>query len=228
MSFRTFLHEAKQAARANLVPGLILQAIAASLLAAYYFQPSLRPGFEWVAGIKQEWGYAYSALATAISGGLVPFIYLWARGSVREGAGRTLVFYLAFWAIMGMEVDLLYRLQGLLFGQGSDVGTLIPKVMADQFLFTPFCSTPQITLAYLWKSNGYSFAKMRPKLTSSLFFHDMPCMVVSAWLVWIPAVSIIYALPASLQIPMFSLVLCFWSLLVEVINARRERRSAAA
>lgn len=228
MSFRSFLHEAGQATRANIAPGLVLQAIAASLLAAYYFQPSLRPGFEWVAGIKQEWGYAYSALATAISGGLVPFLYLWARGSVREGAGRALVFYLAFWAVMGMEVDLLYRLQGLLFGQGSDAGTLIPKVMADQFLFTPFISTPQITLAYLWKSSGYSFARMRPKLTSRLFLYDMPCMVVSAWLVWTPAVSIIYALPASLQIPMFSLVLCFWSLLIEVINARRERRSAAA
>lgn len=226
MSFRSFLHEAGQATRANLVPGLFLQAMAASLLAAYYFLPNLRPGFEAIAAFKQEWGYAYSALATAVSGGLVPFLYLWLRGSVREGAGKALLFYLVFWGLIGMEVDLLYRVQGALFGQGSDPATLIPKVAFDQFLFTPFLSTPQITLAYLWKTQGYSFASMRPKLVPNLFFYDMPCMVVSAWLIWIPAVSIIYCLPASLQIPMFSIVLCFWSLLIEVINFRRNQRSA--
>jgi hypothetical protein len=45
----------------------------------------------------------------------------------------------------------------------------------------------------------------------------------SQWMVWIPAVSIIYCLPSALQIPLFNLVVCFWVLLLTFVS----RRSAA-
>lgn len=227
MSFRDFVHEAGQAARVNLIPGLILQATAAGLLSAYYLAPSLRPGFELFATLKQEWGYAYSALATAISGGLVPFLYLWLRGSIKQGIGKALVFYLIFWALMGIQVDALYRFQGVLFGQGNAPAILIPKVLVDQGLFTPLWSIPLTTICYLWKNLDYDFGALRGKLERKLFCHDIPGMIVPAWLVWLPAVSIIYCLPSTLQIPMFNLVLCFWSLLAEVVNARQNRKPQA-
>lgn len=227
MSLREFVHEAGQAARINLVPGLILQGSAAALLAAYYLLPSLRPVFEWFAAQKTHWGYAYSAVATAASGGLVPFLYLLWRGQIRQGVGKALLFYLVFWASMGIQVDLLYRVQGMWFGQGADPGTLIPKVLVDQLLYTPLWSIPQTTICYLWKNLDFSFSALRSKLGRRLFLHDIPGMIVPAWLVWVPAVSIIYCLPADLQIPMFNLVLCFWSLLAEVVNARQNRSKAA-
>jgi hypothetical protein len=40
-------------------------------------------------------------------------------------------------------------------------------------------------------------------------------------LIWIPAVSIIYSMPNELQIPLFNLVLCFWVLLLNVLNKPR-------
>lgn len=228
MSFRDFVHEAGQAARVNLVPGLILQAVAISLLAAYYLMPSVRPAFDWFAELKQAWGYAYSALATVISGGIVPFLYLWLRGDIKQGVGKTLLFYIVFWALMGIQVDALYRFQGDLFGQGNAPGVLIPKVLVDQGLFTPLWSIPLTTVCYLWKNLGFSFPALRTQINRKLFFHDIPGMIVPAWLVWLPAVTIIYCLPGSLQIPMFNLVLCFWSLLAEVVNARQARKQTAA
>lgn len=227
MSLREFVHEAGQAARINLVPGLILQAGALALLAAYYLVPAARPGFEWFAAQKAHWGYGYSALSTAVCGGLVPFAYLLWQGKIKQGAGKLLVFYLLFWTAMGIQVDALYRAQGSLFGQGADWRTLVPKVMVDQLLFTPLWSIPQTTICYLWKNLDFDFGALRLKLNRHLFLHDIPGMIVPAWLVWVPAVSIIYCLPADLQIPMFNLVLCFWSLLAEVVNARQNRRKQA-
>jgi hypothetical protein len=43
---------------------------------------------------------------------------------------------------------------------------------------------------------------------------------MSTWAVWIPAVTIIYCLPAPLQIPLFNLVLCFWVLVLSFISKR--------
>ena len=42
------------------------------------------------------------------------------------------------------------------------------------------------------------------------------CCVLAA-VSWLPAVSIIYALPSSLQIPLFCIVCCFWSILLQLI-----------
>jgi hypothetical protein len=228
MSLRRFLQEAGHAARANLVPGLILQLSAAALLAAYYLLPSIRPGFEWFADLKQEYGYGYSAVATAISGGLVPFLYLWTRGSIRQDIGKNLLFYLVFWAVMGIQVDAFYRLQGLLFGQGASLLVLLPKVAADQVLFTPLWTIPQTTICYAWKNLGFSASALAPHMGRQMFLRDIPGLVVPAWLVWVPAVSIIYCLPPMLQIPMFNIVLCFWSLLAEVVNSRQNRSAQPA
>ena len=223
MSFRNFVHEAGHAARANLIPGLILQTCAVGLLLAYFFLPAARPAFDWFARQKQSGGYLYSAFATAISGGLVPFLYLWWRGAIGRRIGAALAFYLVFWALMGIQVDALYRLQGLLFGQGSAPSVLIPKVLVDQGLFTPLWSMPFTTIGYLWKRLDYDWNALIARLDRRLFLHDIPGMIVPAWLIWIPAVIIIYCLPATLQIPMFNLVLCFWSLIAEVVNARQNR-----
>jgi hypothetical protein len=49
---------------------------------------------------------------------------------------------------------------------------------------------------------------------------------MSTWAVWIPAVTIIYCLPAPLQIPLFNLVLCFWVLVLSFISKRPAERLA--
>ena len=223
MSFREFVHEAGHAARINLIPGLILQTIAASLLAAYYLMPSARPIFEWFATQKQALGYGYSAIATAISGGLVPFLYFWLHGRIKTHVVKTLFFYVLYWGFFGVQIDAFYHLQNALFGEGHDFATLASKVAVDQLILTPFWTIPQTTIAYLWKQLDFKRSALLPRLNRRLFLHDIPGLLVPAWLVWLPAVTIVYALPPLLQIPMFALVQCFWSLLAEVVNARQNR-----
>lgn len=223
MSFREFVHEAGHAARINLIPGLILQTIAASLLAAYYLSPSARPVFEWFATQKQTFGYGYSAIATAISGGLVPFLYLWLNGRIKTNVVKTLLFYVLYWGFFGVQIDAFYHIQNALFGEANNLATIAAKVAVDQLVLTPFWTVPQTTIAYLWKKLGFSLDALRPQLGQRLFLHDIPGLIVPAWLVWLPAITIVYSLPTLMQIPMFALVQCFWSLLAEVVNARQNR-----
>lgn len=222
MSFGRLLGAIRVAARANLFPGLVLQAGAASILAIYYLHPNARPAFDWFGALKEEYGYLYSALSTAISGGLVPFLFLLMQGRTRPNKTAELAFYILFWAFLGIQVDALYRLQAILFGTEPSFWVLVKKVALDQLVFTAFWSVPLATLAYKWKNADFCWPRVQPQLTHQFFALHLPIMVVSAWLVWVPAVTIIYSLPAALQFPMFSLVQCFWSLLVEMLNAGKK------
>ncbi|WP_028534561.1 hypothetical protein [Paludibacterium yongneupense] len=220
------LKGAAAGARANLVPGLILQSAAAIILALYYLAPGLRPGFEFFSTLKTQWGYLYSALTTALCGGLVPYLFLRLTGRGQASAGRELSFYLLFWAFLGIQVDALYRGQGVMFGNDVTLAVLAKKVAFDQFVFTAFWSVPLATICYMWKNADYQLAALRLQLRREFFVLHLPTMVVSAWLIWIPGVAIIYSLPPALQIPMFSLVQCFWSLLVEVLNSAKTASGA--
>jgi hypothetical protein len=40
-----------------------------------------------------------------------------------------------------MEVDAFYRLQGVIFGNGTDFLTIFAKVVVDQFVYNPVWAT---------------------------------------------------------------------------------------
>ena len=87
------IHERKEApwaaglraARANLIPGLILQAIMLSLLLGYYFYPPTTGLLNQLADLKWRWGYGYSIVASVIAGAVIPElmrIIIFQRGKV--------------------------------------------------------------------------------------------------------------------------------------------------
>ncbi len=227
-SLMTSIHSTIGAAlRQNLKPGLVLQAFALLILLAYFFIPASRPVFVQVGQWKTDHGFLYSFIATAFFGGLVPFVYLWLTKSF---AGRNvlviLAFYVIFWGIKGMEVDLFYRFQADWFGTGNDWRTLAAKVAVDQFIYSALWAAPGITILYLWMESGWQVSRWRKAMDKQFFCVKMPTVILSNWLVWIPAVCAVYAMPAELQIPLFNLVLCFWVLMLAILN-RREPLSPA-
>lgn len=210
------------ALKKNLLPGLILQVFAISILLLYFFVPASKPGFTLFGELKQTYGFGYSFIATALFGGLIPFLYLLqskSLGSDRNVLGL-LIFYLGFWGLKGMEVDLFYRLQADWFGAGNDVKTIATKMAVDQFLYSALWAAPSITIVYLWMESDWSISKSKKAMTREFFCVKIPTVILSNWLVWIPAVSVVYAMPAELQIPLFNLVLCFWVLMLAVLNKK--------
>lgn len=211
--------------RRNALPGLALQVFALALVLTYYLAPGARPTFDLVADWKTRYGLGYSALATALFGGAIPFLYLLLAGHIKPGRRQAeLLFYVLFWAYRGIEVDLFYRLQGFVFGNQATFAVVLPKVLVDQFVYSILIAAPGQVVFFLWKERGFSFRAVKPDLNLGYLTGAVAAVTFSQWMVWIPAVSIIYSLPPALQIPLFNLVVCFWVLLLTFVS----QRSAAA
>jgi hypothetical protein len=205
----------------NALPGLALWILALLLVCADWISPSAHAVFASVGLWKSRYGLAFSATTTAFFGGCVPFLFLLVSGKIRRNRlAAELAFYTLFWAYKGVEVDLFYRLQSHLFGNHADPGTIVRKVLVDQFVYNPIWAAPMSALAFMWKESAFSPRALKSRLGSDFMTFSVPVTLMSTWAVWMPAVAIIYCLPAPLQIPLFNLVLCFWVLVLSFISKR--------
>ncbi len=204
--------------RANLVPGFLLQCLALAVVVGYFSTPEVRAVLDELGAFKRRWGYLYSAGATALCGGLVPYLMLLGRGRVPpRQRWQQLVFYVLFWLWKGVEVDALYRGQALAFGDNGGAFVIAAKTGLDQFVYNPLWAAPTQVLCFLWKDAGFSLAGLRQRLRERSLAMRSVVILLSTWVVWIPAVAVIYSIPSPLQIPLFNLVLCFWSLLLTFV-----------
>ncbi len=208
-----------QGMRFNLRPALVLQAFALAIVCGYFWSTGARDALNVVGALKVRYGYGYSALATCVFGGLIPYVVLSLAGRIpRERRMGELVFYLLLWFWKGIEVDALYRAQGVWFGEGSDAITIAIKTFVDQFGYAPLWAAPSQVLLFTWKDAGFTRSGLRTAFQRQPFLQRVLVVVFSTWVVWIPAVAIVYSLPSALQLPLFNLVLCFWCLLMSFIS----------
>jgi hypothetical protein len=208
--------------RANLIPGLILWMVGIGILTAFFAVPSARPFFDAIAAWKQDGGLWASAILIAGAGGLVPFVTLHALGRTTRGflLGH-LITLLGIWAYRGVEVDLFYRLQSMMFGDGGDGPTLLKKVLVDQGIYTALWTTPTTTVLYLWliEERG-SWSNALKRMDGRFWRVTIPGAVMAAWTVWIPMVCIINSLPIALRVPVLAVAVVFWSLCMSVLASR--------
>lgn len=209
--------------RRNRVPAVILQLFAAALLALYFLVPDLRGSFEAVGQLKASGGAWFAIVSTAIFGGLIPWGVMVYRGRISRGErGKHLVFFLFFWALQGAAVDWLYTQQTVWFGSGTSLKVLLTKMVVDQGPYNLIWATPNSLILYGWKNAGFSWRAFRQQNPPSLLAHRFLTIQISAWVVWVPSVLMIYSLPPDLQIPLFNLVLCFFSLVLAFVSKGEE------
>ncbi|WP_096087561.1 hypothetical protein [Agaribacterium haliotis] len=212
--------------RANLIPGLFLQAFALALGLSYFFIPASLPAFEFFADLKSAYGWRYSVFATAFFGGLLPFLYLRVKGLAEGAFYPLLTFQVLFWGLKGLEVDLFYRFQGWLFGYDASALTIAKKVIVDQFIYSALWAAPSIVLLYIWRDCGFQIrSSIKAWQQKELWQLHIPSVIVSNWLLWIPAVSVVYSMPPALQVPLFNVVLCFFVLLVASLSNKNPTKN---
>lgn len=209
----------------NLIPGIFLWIMALTIGFSYYFLPAAQPAFEAVAGLKMKYGIVYSACATAIFGGLIPFLYFLATKQTGKSPVAELTFYLLFWGTKGIEVDLFYRLQGMIFGTDNSMSTVVIKTIVDQGFYAPFWAVPTIAVAYLFKESGFRIKPCLEQIDRRFITLTIPTIVLSNVIVWLPAVTIIYLMPPNLQVPLFNLVQCFFALLLNILGRKSTSNS---
>lgn len=200
----------------------MLWLLAVVLIVAYRHSSSVQAWLHEVETLKRTYGYAYSAVATALFGGLIPFAYLWARPKSRRAqTGAMLLFLLVWWAYRGVEVDFFYRLQAQLFGDEPSLKVVATKVVVDQFVYNPLWAAPVTLLGITFSGLRFRVSAFIAWLTWPNFRRGLTVMLISTWLLWVPAVAVIYAFPSALQVPLFNLVLCFFMLMLAALSAAR-------
>ena len=206
----------------NRLPAFFLWLFGIVLIVGYYQSPRAASVLDTLGEFRWQHGFLFSLLSTALFGGLIPamlpallgrpeppmnFIYL---------SSATL-----FWAGKGLEIDLFYRLQARWFGEAASLDVILSKTVVDQFLYVPLIGVVNIVLFYLWRENGFSFTRSWAALGPQWYVRRVLPLLISNWVVWIPAVALIYALPLALQLPIQNLILCFWVLIVTVFTNKQ-------
>lgn len=215
------------AARRNLVPGLILQAIALVLVGTYYFVPAAHGPFDTVARWKVDGGYFFAAISTALAAGFIPWLIDRLRGT--SSARYPYIdglFVCAIWAYRGAEIDAFYHLQAWLFGSGHDVGTVACKVAFDMFAYAPLWAQPTMVALYVLRKYDFNISALRRDWYWPRFVREVLVIQTSGWIVWIPTVCIVYSLPSPLQFPLFAIMVCFWSLLLVALTEKPTKTQA--
>jgi len=190
------------------------------IVLAYFYHEPTRLRLNVLAEYKQAWGYCFSASLSIIAGAILPEIFnviFFQQGKIHGKNFSNLLFTIPFWGCMGVSVDLLYRMQAVWFGTDRTALTLIKKVAVDQFLYSALFSAPVSVIAYDWHQ-GVKGGVGR-LLTLKFWKRDLPPTVIANWGVWIPLVAIIYSLPPLLQVPLSSLALTFWVLILSFITS---------
>ena len=194
--------------RTNLLAGLIIWSIGILVYFLYSNSAIFRDYLNQVAGLKKEFGYFYSAISTGLFGGVIPFLALLIKGKIPPNRiSHWFCFFLFFWAFKGVEVDAFYRLQSFWFGETSEFKVVICKVLVDQFIYCVIWSAPVTAILYGWKDAKFKCSDIVVIRDLGEMMEETLFLLFSTWMIWIPAVAIIYSMPENLQIPLFNLTL---------------------
>lgn len=228
MKFRSALRAASQAARANLLPGLLLQCLMLVFLSAYVSHEGTRAVLAEVARVKGEVGYLFALVSYIFAAALLPEalkVMFFQGGRATRDNARSLAAAVPIWGAMGVLVDLFYRYQVVWFGSGSDFQTIAKKVIVDQFVFSPFVSNPFVIGAFMFCTMGFTRATVHEMFRWEFLTERVFPVQVAGWCIWIPGVALIYFMPSLLQIPVAALIQCFWVLIFTTLQERHRRVS---
>ena len=212
-----------QAAKANAVPGLILQAAMLATLVAYYTSANFAELLNQLAHYKQEHSISFVIVAGVLAGAILPEIFVivfFQKGKIGRQNLRNLAFTVPTWGIDAVLVDLMYRANAHWFGDVVSVPVVLAKICVDQLGYNPFFAAPGEVLVYEWKNDGFSIQSVRRALTWEHYRDKIVPTQLATWVVRAPLMAIIYSLPFPVQFPLFSLALTFWVLLLTYMTNR--------
>src|SRR6266487_1906068 len=212
-----------EAARANALPALIIQALMLTLLVAFYTSHTASTLLLQLAELKRTHGILFVIVASVAAGALIPELFLilfFQCGRPNSRNLRNLLFTVPVWGFDGSLVDLLYRSEAAWLGDVVTLPVVCAKICVDQFGYNPFFAAPFGVLTYEWKNSGISTGPLCDLFTWRHYRDKIIPTLLVTWAVWIPLMAIIYSLPLALQFPLFGLALSFWVLLLTYMTNR--------
>ena len=218
-----------RSARALAVPAAALITGGVALVVGYYHVPAVSDGFSHVARWKAAHGYAFSFALNFLLAGVLPWLFRMAIPALRPSRPLSeLLFGTLWWGGFAVIVDALYRGLGVMFDNPALPAwrVIAPKLAVDLCLFMPLFAAPVIALAHLWKDAGYDLKKLKAGMTPGWYRRLVLPNLIPNHMVWIPGATLVFCMPADLQLTLSSLIACFWALMCLQIAARTKGRIA--
>jgi hypothetical protein len=202
-------------AKSNILPGVVLWAIGLGLVISYYQIHTVAEVLDQLGDFKLKSSPWFAILSTALFGSLIPWLVqnLFLKGGEKQPF-RHVPWLLLFWGFHGWQVDWLYRIQAELFGNEINFQTILKKTLVDEFIWVPFFAVWQLVLGYLTIEKDGSVKEIKAALEQKPFFDRVIPLMIANWVVWIPAVSLIYLFPLPLQLPLMNIILALWCLIL--------------
>ena len=225
MTLRHALKVGVRAAKANFLPGLLLQGVMACILSMYLFHDGSREFFRLVGESRQELGVVFAMVSYTFSGALLPEIMralLFQRGRVDAGNLQRCITLAPLWIFMASAVDLFYTAQNEWFGFGNGFSAVATKVLVDQLLYSPFFATPVIAGYFAIRAGGFQKAAIASVFRLQFLTETLLPVQLASWMIWFPGVTFVYIMPPPLQIPFAVLVHTFWVLILTTISERNK------
>ena len=202
-------------AKSNILPGAVLWAIGLVLVISYYQIHTVAEILDQLGDFKLRSSPWFAILSTALFGSIIPWLVqnFFLKGGEKQPF-RQVPWLLLFWGFHGWQVDWLYRIQAELFGNKIDFQTILKKTLVDEFIWVPFFAVWQLVLGYLFIEKDGSVKEFKAALKQKPFFDRVIPLMIANWVVWIPAVSLIYLFPLPLQLPLMNIILALWCLIL--------------
>lgn len=208
------------AVRQNWRPFVLIQFIAAAVVAGYFLVPAVTRVLDTL-GLWRATGGPLFVIGSAIVAGVVlpeiaKALTLGWRAN-REKA-LDLLFLSGVFSCNGLLVDGFYRLLGHAVGGGNDAGTIATKVLIDLAIFSPLLAQPLVVLLFDWRRHRFRPSPTLRQISLHWYLRRVLPLQVPAWVFWGPVVVLIYALPVTLQFILWLFVFAAWSLVVVFIG----------
>lgn len=195
----------------------------AAFLVAYFSHEGTRRFLWAVAEVKQQSGLAFAFVSYVVAAAVLPEvlrIVLFQSGRPRLNNLRSFLAAAPGWGLMGVVVDVFYRWQAVWFGDNATLSSVVPKVLVDQFLFSPLFSNPVMVAYFALCAGGFRAEVWERVLGRDFYVEKVVPVMVAGWMIWIPGVSVVYSMPQPLQIPVAVTIQAFWVLVFTTIGRR--------
>ena len=211
-----------QSTKANVIPGLIIVAVAALMVIAYYQFPAVSALLEGLLTFRRQMGVWFAMCASAVGAGIIPGIYLSLAGRSRKGSSGVsdLLFTSLVWAVTAFAVDRFYIFQASLWGTEVSVQVITGKMLLDQLLFTPLIGIQIPAIGFRLRDLDYNLSLLWRAFRTDWIIGVTVPLLIACWLTWVPGTLVIYSLPLPLQIPMMVLIQCFFALEVAYASSK--------
>lgn len=208
-------------ARANLVPMVVLWALAGALVGAYFLLDPFRGMLDPVAEWHRAWGWRSAFVSQAIFCGILPGVFLLAIRSIRPRYPFLTILAQSVWCgCFGICNNEVFHLMARALGDNAHISTVLAKSAFDQFVWTIAVIAPANAVFFFWVGRDFSLARVKRDWPSPFFRRMVLPNLIPNWIVWIPVSLAIFSFPFPLQIHVNGIVCTFWTLMCIQIGGR--------